>query len=90
MLTNQINYLTPFCSFRSLFIHIGNTYSLEKKLALKKRDGTTINSWATSLIEKKLESMKSDDGKRKYILSRGRRTAEKTGKEYYDFKIICK
>ena len=59
-------------------------------LALKKRDGTTINSWATSLIEKKLESMKSDDGKRKYILSRGRRTAEKTGKEYYDFKIICK
>ena len=58
-------------------------------LTLKKRDGTTINSWATSLIEKKLESMKSD-GKRKYILSRGRRTTERTGKEYYDFKIICK
>ena len=60
-------------------------------LALKKRDGTTINSWATSLIEKKLESMKScGDGKQKHILSRGRRTTEKTGKEYYDFKIICK
>ena len=58
-------------------------------LTLKRRDGTTINSWTTSLIEKKLESMKSD-GKRKYILSRGRRTTEKTGKEYYDFKIICK
>ena len=58
-------------------------------LTLKRRDGTTINSWVTSLIEKKLESMKSD-GKRKYILSRRRRTTEKTGKEYYDFKIICK
>ena len=58
-------------------------------LTLKRRDGTTINSWATSLIEKKLESMKSD-GKRKYILSRGRRTTERTGTVYYDFKIICK
>ena len=60
-------------------------------VTLKRRDGTTINSWATSLIEKKLESMKSGgDGKRKYILSRGRRTSERTGTQYYDFKIICK
>ena len=60
-------------------------------LTLKKRDGTTVNSWATSLIEKKRESMKSDGvGKRKYLLSCGRRTTEKAGKECYDFKIICR
>ena len=59
-------------------------------LTLKGRDGTTINSWATSLIEQKLESMKSGDGKRKYILSCGRRTSERTGTQYYDFKIICR
>ena len=59
-------------------------------LILKKRDGSIIRTWTTKLIDDKLKSMKSDDGSCKYILSRGKRNAEKTGNKYYDFKIICR
>ena len=59
-------------------------------LVLKKRDGSIIRTWTTKLIDGKLKSMKSDDGRCKYILSCGERTAEKSGNKYYDFKIICR
>ena len=56
-------------------------------LVLKKRDGSIIRTWTTKLINDNLKSM-SDDRRCKYILSRGKRTSEKTGNKYYDFKII--
>ena len=59
-------------------------------LVLKKRDGTMIRTWTTKLINEELKSMQSDDTRCKYILSRGKRTSEKTGNNYYDFKIICR
>ena len=58
-------------------------------LVLKKSDGSIIRAWTTKLIDNSLKSMKNDGGC-KYILSRGEKTAEKTGNEYYDFKIICR
>ena len=59
-------------------------------LILKKRDGTMIRTWTTKLINEELKSMKSDDTRCKYILSRGKRMSEKSGNNYYDFKIICR
>ena len=59
-------------------------------LVLKKRDGTMIHAWTTKLINEELKSMKSDDTRCKYILSRGKRMSEKletttmTSKLYVD------
>ena len=59
---------------------------------LQKVDGTIVKAWATTLIKGKLSVMSKRDAasRRTYILSRGKKIAQKSKNSYYDFKIIYK
>ena len=61
-------------------------------MKLKKVDGTIVTAWATTLVKGRLTKAPptSATSKRIYILSRGKKIAQKSKNPYYDFKIIYK
>ena len=56
---------------------------------LKDRNSTLIKAWTTKIIEKNimLKNTSKDEKKKLFIMSLGMKTAEKTKRMYYNFKI---
>ena len=58
---------------------------------MQKRDNTVIKAWTTNIIkENLLKKQKFNRTKNIYIMSRGKKIAQKSKNSYYNFKIICK
>ena len=58
---------------------------------MQKSDNTIIKAWTTNIIKENLMKKKtSNHTKNIYIMSRGKKVAQKSKNSYYDFKIICK
>ena len=59
---------------------------------MQRRDNVIVKAWTTNIIKENLLKMKQSciHTKNIYIMSRGKKVAQKSKNSYYDFKIICK
>ena len=58
-------------------------------LTLVGKDNTVVKVWATSLIVRHIEEKKHTWAEKKqFIISKGKKTSESSGKEYFNFKIL--
>ena len=58
---------------------------------MQKRDNTIIKAWTTNIIkENLLKKQTCNRAKNIYIMSCGKKVAQKSKNSNYDFKIICK
>ena len=59
---------------------------------MQRRDNVIVRAWTTNIIKENLLKKKQSctHTKNIYIMSRGKKVAQKSKNSYYDFKIVCK
>ena len=90
----------PWCDVpKYVYFKVFNTRKVAKRnksmatiLTLQRRDGSTFETWATSLMEKDIDEQLTEAdkaGKCLFLKSLDKKTS-KSGREYWNFVFFCK